>query len=179
MFLSLKTGRWKHTEGATKEDTTTDMLLSKCRTKLWWNIPVCRPLRLASFLKLTLAREWTTAGFLIIKPSRCKRLILRRELARAISLISLGSNQILRFPHFNTEEARRFWSLRETVMVQTRKRETGNKLVWLPFELISLQQLSPIGTSQHNVGTAQRGNIIWGRDMNTPRHRYSINSTSH
>ena len=78
------------------------------------NLPVWRPLRLASFLKVTRAREWTTAGFLIIKPSRWRREMLRRELARAISLISLGSNQILRFPHFNTEAARRFWSLRET-----------------------------------------------------------------
>ena len=81
------------------------------------NLPVWRPLRLASFLKATRAREWTTAGFLMIRPSRWRRAMLRRELARAISLISLGSSQILRFPHFNTSAARRFWSLRLTGMV--------------------------------------------------------------
>lgn len=80
------------------------------------DLPVWRPFLLASFRKVTRAREWTTFGFLMIKPSRWRRAMLRRELARAISLISLGSNQILRFPHFNTEEARRFWSLRETTV---------------------------------------------------------------
>lgn len=81
----------------------------------WENLPVWRPLRLASFLKVTRAREWTTVGFLIIKPSRWRRAMLRRELARAISLISLGSNQILRLPHFKTSAARRFWSFKETI----------------------------------------------------------------
>ena len=56
-------------------------------------------------------------GFFMISPSFSKRAMLRRELAKEISLISLGSNQILRFPHFKTEAARRFWSLRETVIL--------------------------------------------------------------
>ena len=77
---------------------------------------MCRPFLLASFLKLTRARECTTAGFLMMRPSRCRRAMLRRELAKAISLVSLGSNQILRFPHLRTEAARRFWSLRLTAI---------------------------------------------------------------
>ena len=50
----------------------------------------------------------------MIRPSLWRREILRRELAKAISLISLGSNQILRLPHFNTDAARRFWSFSDT-----------------------------------------------------------------
>ena len=72
------------------------------------DLPVCRPFLFASFLNVTRARECTTAGFLMIRPSRWRRAMFRRELARAISLISLGSNQILRLPHFKTEAARRF-----------------------------------------------------------------------
>ena len=80
--------------------------------------PVCRPLRLASLRVCTRARLCTTAGFLIIKPSRCNLAMLRRELAKAISLTSLGSNQILRFPHLRTEAAKRFWSRRETEKIK-------------------------------------------------------------
>jgi len=54
-------------------------------------------------------------GFFMIKPSRYNLEMLRRELAKAISLISLGSNQILRFPHFSTELAKRFCNFKETV----------------------------------------------------------------
>ena len=78
-------------------------------------VPVCLPFLLASFLKATLAREWTTAGFLMMRPSRWRRAILRRELAREISLISLGSSQILRCPHLRTSAARRFCNLSDTV----------------------------------------------------------------
>lgn len=53
-------------------------------------------------------------GFFMISPSFCNRAMLRRELARDISFISFGSNQILRLPHLRTEAARRFWSLSET-----------------------------------------------------------------
>ncbi len=63
------------------------------------------------------------AGFLIMRPSRCRREMLRRELARAISLVSLGSNQILRFPHLRTEAARRFWRRRLTVNIIERERD--------------------------------------------------------
>lgn len=81
----------------------------------WRNLPVCLPFLLASFLRLTLARECTTVGFLKISPSRLRRAMLRREFAREISLISLGSSQILFSPHLRTDAARRFWSLRDTV----------------------------------------------------------------
>ena len=81
---------------------------------LLWNLPVWRPFLLASSLAVTRLLEWTTAGFFMIRPSFCKRATLRRELAKEISLTSLGSSQILRFPHLRTDAARRFWSLRET-----------------------------------------------------------------
>lgn len=54
-------------------------------------------------------------AFFIIRPSFFKRAILRRLLANEISLISFGSNQILRLPHLRTDAARRFWSLSDTV----------------------------------------------------------------
>jgi len=54
-------------------------------------------------------------AFFIIRPSFFNRAILRRLLANEISLISLGSNQILRLPHLRTDAARRFWSLSDTV----------------------------------------------------------------
>jgi hypothetical protein len=38
-----------------------------------------------------------------------------RELALEISLTSLGSSQILRFPQPTTEAARRFWVVRLTL----------------------------------------------------------------
>lgn len=42
-----------------------------------------------------------------------------RELAREISLTSLGSSQILPFPHLSTEAASRFWSFSDTCENQT------------------------------------------------------------
>ena len=81
------------------------------------NSPVWRPFLLASNRAFTRLLECTTAGFFMIRPSFSKRAMLRRELAKEISLISLGSNQILRFPHLRTEAARRFWSLRDTVFI--------------------------------------------------------------
>jgi hypothetical protein len=76
---------------------------------------VCRPLRLASLRNVTRARECTTAGFFIINPSLYNFDILRRELANLISFVSFGSNQILRFPHFNTDDAKRFCNFNETI----------------------------------------------------------------
>ena len=87
------------------------------------DLPVCRPFLLASFRKATRAREWTTVGFLIMRPWRSRRAILRRELAREISLISLGSSQILRSPHFSTDAARRFWSFKDTKGESMKKRQ--------------------------------------------------------
>ena len=79
-------------------------------------VPVCLPFLLASFLKVTLALEWTTTGFLIMSPSRLRRAMLRRELASEISLISFGSSQTFPFPQSRTDAAKRFWSLSETKM---------------------------------------------------------------
>lgn len=77
-------------------------------------VPVCRPLRFASFRSVTRARECTTVGFFIIRPSRYNLATFRRELANAISLISLGSNHTLRLPHFKTSAANRFCNFNET-----------------------------------------------------------------
>merc|ERR1719270_2153902 len=70
--------------------------------------PLWRPFLLASLLALTLDLEWTATGFLITRPSLINFLMLALELALAISLISLGSNQTFFFPHFITSAARRF-----------------------------------------------------------------------
>lgn len=78
--------------------------------------PVCRPLRFASLRRVTRARLWMTTDFFMIRPSLYNFWTFRREFASAISLISLGSNQTLRLPHFRTSAARRFCSLRETKM---------------------------------------------------------------
>ncbi len=54
-------------------------------------------------------------GFLMIRPSETSLRIVWRELALEISLTSLGSSQILFFPHSRTEAARRFWVRRLTL----------------------------------------------------------------
>jgi len=64
---------------------------------------------------VTRALEWTTPGFLMMTPSLYSLATFLRELASAISLISLGSNQTLRFPHFSTEAANRFCNFKLTV----------------------------------------------------------------
>ena len=79
-------------------------------------LPVWRPLALAALRSRTRLLECTTVGFFMIRPSFSNRAMLRRELANEISLISLGSNQILRLPHLSTDAARRFWSLSDTVL---------------------------------------------------------------
>jgi hypothetical protein len=87
------------------------------------DVPVCRPLRLASFRSVTRAREWTIPGLRITRPSLLSLLMLRRLLASAMSLISLGSIQILRFPHLRTDAARRFCSFRLTDDVNSINKE--------------------------------------------------------
>ena len=52
-----------------------------------------------------------------MNPSLLSLRMFWRELAMEMSLTSFGSSQILRFPHLSTEAARRFWSLRETMVV--------------------------------------------------------------
>merc|ERR1719318_492735 len=78
--------------------------------------PVCLPfLRASSFLR-TRDLEWTATGFLMTRPSLISLRMFWRELALAISFISLGSNHTLFLPHFITPAARRFCSLRELMM---------------------------------------------------------------
>merc|ERR1719454_1022285 len=77
--------------------------------------PVCLPfLRASSFLR-TRDLEWTATGFLMTRPSLMSLRMFWRELALAISLISLGSSQTLFLPHFMTPAARRFCSLSELI----------------------------------------------------------------
>merc|ERR1712241_226915 len=62
--------------------------------------PVWRPfLRASSFLR-TRDLEWTATGFLMTRPSLMPMRMFWRELALAISLISLGSNHPMFLPHF-------------------------------------------------------------------------------
>merc|ERR1719508_215 len=77
--------------------------------------PVWRPFLLASSFLRTRDLEWTATGFLMTRPSLMSLRIFWRELALAISLISLGSNHTLFLPHFMTPAARRFCSLRELI----------------------------------------------------------------
>ena len=72
--------------------------------------PLCLPFLLASLLALTRDLEWTATGFLITSPSLISFLMLARELALAISLISLGSSHtwelmIVNFQQTNNKSA--------------------------------------------------------------------------
>merc|ERR1719347_736193 len=78
--------------------------------------PVCLPfLRASSFLR-TRDLEWTATGFLMTRPSLMSLRMFWRELALAISLISLGSNQTFFCPHFMTDAASRFCNFSELMM---------------------------------------------------------------
>merc|ERR1719356_69442 len=79
-------------------------------------IPVCLPFLRASVLSRTRDLEWTATGFLITKPSLMSFRMFWRELALAISLISLGSNQTFFCPHFMTDAANRFCSFKELML---------------------------------------------------------------
>merc|ERR1719348_1046933 len=80
-----------------------------CIQSVFWQVLASAvPFLLASLLALTLDLEWTATGFLMTRPSLISFLMLALELALAISLISLGSNQTFFFPHFITSAARRF-----------------------------------------------------------------------
>ena len=67
--------------------------------------PLCLPILLAAVNSLARARECIVT---------CLRMVWR-ELAFEISLVSLGSSHILRFPQPTTEAARRFWVRRLTL----------------------------------------------------------------
>ncbi|KAH9421708.1 hypothetical protein DERP_001995 [Dermatophagoides pteronyssinus] len=76
-------------------------------------VPVCRPLRRASALRRTRARECTATGFRMIKPSLINLRMFCRELALEISLFSFGSSQTLFRPHLRTAAAKRFCNPKE------------------------------------------------------------------
>jgi len=62
------------------------------------------------------ARECMVTGLRMMRPSWTSLRMVWRELALAISLDSLGSSQILRFPQPTTDAARRFWVRRLTLL---------------------------------------------------------------
>lgn len=62
-----------------------------------------------------LERECIVTGLRIISPSLTSLRTVCRELALEISVLSLGSSQILRLPQPTTEAARRFWVRRLTL----------------------------------------------------------------
>ena len=78
--------------------------------------PRCLPIRLAAVNSLALALECMVTGLRIMRPSETSLRIVWRELACPISVISLGSSQILRLPQPTTAAARRFWVRRLTLM---------------------------------------------------------------
>uniref|UniRef100_A0A0E9XLF9 Uncharacterized protein n=2 Tax=Anguilla anguilla TaxID=7936 RepID=A0A0E9XLF9_ANGAN len=67
-----------------------------------------RPLRRASVFLRQRARECTVTGFLMIRPSFTSLRICWRELALAISLVSLGSSHTFFLPQRRTLDASRF-----------------------------------------------------------------------
>merc|ERR1719187_1951234 len=84
-------------------------------------VPVWRPLRRAMVFLRTRARECTATGLRIMRPSLMSLRMFWRELAFAISLVSLGSSQILFLPHFRTAAANRFCN-RRVLMVDVSPR---------------------------------------------------------
>lgn len=73
-------------------------------------LPECLPFLLAANARLTRDREWMVVGFLMISPSLTSLRTFCLELALLISVVSLGSSQILRLPHLSTEAASLFCS---------------------------------------------------------------------
>jgi hypothetical protein len=78
--------------------------------------PRCRPIRRAAFSSRARARECMVTGLRMMRPSWTSLRMVWRELALAISLTSLGSSQILRWPQPTTDAARRFWVRRLTLL---------------------------------------------------------------
>lgn len=109
----------------------------------------------------------------MIRPSFCRRATLRRELAKEISLTSLGSSQILRLPHLRTDAARRFWSLRDTI--RDRKFKTCENILQarlLKFELIrntsSLIHPRINSTSRHNYLISRHIDLAYNSSIHKP-----------
>lgn len=78
--------------------------------------PRCRPIRRAAVRARARARECMVTGLRMIRPSWTSLRMVWRELALAISLVSLGSSQILRLPQPTTDAARRFCVRRLTLL---------------------------------------------------------------
>jgi hypothetical protein len=78
--------------------------------------PRCRPIRRAAVRARARARECMVTGLRMMRPSWTSLRMVWRELALAISLVSLGSSQILRLPQPTTEAARRFCVRRLTLL---------------------------------------------------------------
>merc|ERR1719232_518447 len=79
-------------------------------------VPVCRPFRRAMVFLRTRARECTATGLRMMSPSFTSLRIFWREFSLAISLVSLGSSQILFLPHFKTAAASRFCRRRVLIL---------------------------------------------------------------
>jgi hypothetical protein len=77
--------------------------------------PRCLPIRRAAVSSRARDRECMVTGFRMMRPSATSFRMVWRELALEISLVSLGSSQILRFPQPTTDAARRFWVVRLTL----------------------------------------------------------------
>ena len=77
--------------------------------------PRWRPMRRAAVSSRARARECMVTGLRMMRPSWTSLRMVWRELALAISLVSLGSSQILRLPQPTTEAARRFCVRRLTL----------------------------------------------------------------
>ena len=77
--------------------------------------PRCLPILRAAVSSRARDRECIVTGLRMMRPSATSFRIVWRELALEISLVSLGSSQILRFPQPTTEAARRFWVVRLTL----------------------------------------------------------------
>ena len=73
-------------------------------------IPECLPFLFAAMARLTRDLECMTVGLRMMSPSFTNFLTFCLEFAFPISVVSFGSSQIFRFPHFRTEAANLFCS---------------------------------------------------------------------
>ena len=77
--------------------------------------PRWRPIRRAAVSSRARERECMVTGLRMMRPSDTSLRMVWRELACEISVVSLGSSQILRWPQPTTEAARRFCVVRLTL----------------------------------------------------------------
>ena len=91
--------------------------------------PRCLPILRAAFSSLARARECMATGLRMMRPSETNFRIVCREFAFEISLTSLGSSQILRFPQPTTDAARRFWVRRFVLKGEMHQLQIFNTVV--------------------------------------------------